>query len=52
MRQYSSFRTILIVIGAILITALNVAHAKTVKMGVPGYNVTQAAFFFAKERGY
>ena len=35
-----------------LLGAGNLAWARTVKVGIPGHNVTQAAFYVAKERGW
>jgi ABC-type nitrate/sulfonate/bicarbonate transport system substrate-binding protein len=35
-----------------LLSAWHPAWARTVKVGIPGHNVTQAAFYVAKERGW
>ena len=40
------------VVTLTLLGAGHLAWARTVKVGIPGHNVTQAAFYVAKERGW
>jgi NitT/TauT family transport system substrate-binding protein len=52
MQRYNRFCAIFIVIWAALAAAVPVSQAKTVRVGIPGHNITQAAFYLARERGY
>lgn len=52
MQRHSRLCTIFIVIWAALTAAAHVSEAKTVRVGIPGHNITQAAFYLARERGY
>lgn len=52
MQRYNRFYAISIVIWAALAGAAAVSQAKTVRVGIPGHNITQAAFYLARERGY
>jgi len=36
----------------ILLSGANVANARTVRVGIPGHNITQAAFYAARDRGW
>jgi ABC-type nitrate/sulfonate/bicarbonate transport system substrate-binding protein len=36
----------------VLLTGISVAGARTVRVGIPGHNITQAAFYVARERGW
>lgn len=52
MQQYNRFCTIFIVIWAAMVGTAAVSQAKTVRVGIPGHNITQVAFYLARERGY
>lgn len=52
MQRHSRFCTIFIAIWVTLTAAAHVSQAKTVRVGIPGHNITQAAFYLAKEKGY
>lgn len=52
MQRYSRFCTTFIVIWAVLTAVAHVSQARTVRVGIPGHNITQAAFYLANERGY
>ena len=36
----------------ILLSGVHVANARTVRVGIPGHNITQAAFYAARDRGW
>jgi ABC-type nitrate/sulfonate/bicarbonate transport system substrate-binding protein len=36
----------------ILLSGVQVAYGRTVRVGIPGHNITQAAFYLARERGW
>jgi NitT/TauT family transport system substrate-binding protein len=36
----------------ILLSGAHVANARTVRVGIPGHNITQAAFYAARDRGW
>jgi NitT/TauT family transport system substrate-binding protein len=42
----------LVLLAFTLVADLSPAYAKTVRIAIPGYNITQVAFFTAKDRGY
>lgn len=52
MQRYNRFYATFIVMWALLAGAAAVSQAKTVRVGIPGHNITQAAFYLARERGY
>jgi NitT/TauT family transport system substrate-binding protein len=41
-----------LIIFGMLVGIVHVSEARTVRVGIPGHNITQAAFYLAKERGY
>lgn len=51
MQRYNRFCAIFIVIWAALAAAIPVSQAKTVRVGIPGHNITQAAFYLARVPG-
>ena len=36
----------------ILLSGVHIANARTVRVGIPGHNITQAAFYAARDRGW
>ena len=52
MKRYSRFCVIFIAIRVALSAFPHVSQARTVKVGIPGHNITQAAFYLGRERGY
>ena len=52
MQRYNRFYATFIVMWALLAGAAAVSQAKTVRVGIPGHNITQVAFYLARERGY
>jgi NitT/TauT family transport system substrate-binding protein len=36
----------------VLLSGVQVAYGRTVRVGIPGHNITQAAFYLARERGW
>src|SRR5215510_4391401 len=39
-------------LGLIVLSGVHVANARTVRVGIPGHNITQAAFYAARDRGW
>jgi NitT/TauT family transport system substrate-binding protein len=52
MQCYSRLCMICIFVWAALMASVYSSQAKTVRVGIPGHNITQAAFYLAKEKGY
>ena len=36
----------------VLLSSVHVANARTIRVGIPGHNITQAAFYAARDRGW
>ena len=51
MKWRSRFAGIAVAI-LILLSGVHVTWARTVRVGIPGHNITQAAFYVARERGW
>ena len=51
MKWRSRFAVIAVGIS-ILLGGFHIAWARTVRVGIPGHNITQAAFYVARERGW
>jgi NitT/TauT family transport system substrate-binding protein len=51
MKWRNRFAAIAIAI-LILLSGVHVVWARTVRVGIPGHNITQAAFYVARERGW
>jgi ABC-type nitrate/sulfonate/bicarbonate transport system substrate-binding protein len=51
MRWHRQFVSIFVA-NVIVLSILSPAWARTVRVGIPGHNITQAAFYVARERGW
>jgi NitT/TauT family transport system substrate-binding protein len=45
-------RAVILIATIALLSVIEPARARTVRVGIPGHNITQAAFYAAKERGW
>jgi NitT/TauT family transport system substrate-binding protein len=52
MQWYGRLCAIFIVVSTVLTAGPHSSESKTVKVGIPGHNITQAAFYMAREKGY
>ena len=51
MKSRNRFAAIAVAI-LIVLSGAHVANARTVRVGIPGHNITQAAFYAARDRGW
>jgi len=51
MKSRNRFAAIAVAI-LIVLSGVHVANARTVRVGIPGHNITQAAFYAARDRGW
>jgi ABC-type nitrate/sulfonate/bicarbonate transport system substrate-binding protein len=51
MKSHKRFAAVAAAVS-ILLSGVHVANARTVRVGIPGHNITQAAFYAARDRGW